>query len=149
MVDVRIGVRIGVGGRDSDVESLGDWLGRERESLWDWLRSERELRGHLRQGQAPGPEGAMGALAEVIVGVASSGAATALAKAMQVWLVQRRADVVLNISGPDGKQIMLDAKRVPDAEHLLNYVLGWTDDVPPVPPMADTDDVPHAPPMAD
>lgn len=121
-----VDVRISVSGRDSDAESL-----------WDWLRSDPEFRGHLRRGQVPGPEGAMGALAEVIVGVTSSGAATALAKAMQVWLVQRRADVMLKISGPQGREIFLDAKRVQDAEHLLNTVSGWADDVPPVPPVTD------------
>ncbi len=121
-----VDLRISVSGRDTDVESL-----------WDWLRSEPEFRGHLRLGQVPGPQGAMGALAEVIVGVASSGAATALAKAIRVWLVQRRSDVMLKISGPQGGEIVLDAKRVQDAERLLNNVLGWADNVPPAPPVAD------------
>lgn len=123
-----VDVRISVSGRDSDVESL-----------WDWLRREPEFRGHLRSGQVPGPEGTMGALAEVIVGVTSSGAATALAKAIQVWLVQRRADVMLKISGPQGREIVLDAKRVQDAENLMNNLLGWADSVPPAPPAAADD----------
>jgi hypothetical protein len=122
-------VRISVNGRDSDVESL-----------WDWLRSEPEFRGHLRLGQVPGPAGAMGALAEIIVGVASSGAAAALTKAIQVWLVQRRADVILKISGPQGREIVLDAKRVKDAEHMMNNVLGWADNAPPALPVADGED---------
>jgi Effector Associated Constant Component 1 len=122
-------VRISVNGRDSDVESL-----------WDWLRSEPELRGHLRLGQVPGPAGAMGALAEIIVGVTSSGAAAGLTKAIQVWLVQRRADVILKISGPQGREIVLDAKRVKDAEHMMNNVLGWADNVPPALPVADGED---------
>ena len=116
-----VDVRISVSGRDTDVESL-----------WDWLRSEPEFRGHLRLGQAPGPQEAMGALAEVIVGVTSSGAATALAKAVQVWLVQRRSDVVLKISRPQGGEIVVDAKRVPDAEHLLDKLLDWVENVPPL-----------------
>src|SRR5689334_14259815 len=44
-------LRITVNGRDSDVESLQDWL-----------RGEPEFRGHLGQGEAPGPDGAMGAV---------------------------------------------------------------------------------------
>lgn len=119
-------VRIGVSGRDTDVESL-----------WDWFRSEPEFRGHLRLVRVPGAPGSMGALAEVIVGVTSSGAATALARAIQVWLVQRRSDVMLKISGPQGGEIVLDAKRVPDTERLLHNVLGWADNVPSAPPVAD------------
>ena len=61
-------LHITVHGQDSDVESLQDWL-----------RSEREFRGQLRQGEAPGPDGAIGAVVDVIVGVVSSGAAAALA----------------------------------------------------------------------
>ncbi len=116
-------LRISVGGRDSDFESLGDWL-----------RSEPELRGYLRHGEAPGPVGSMGASTELIVGVISSGAATALARSLQVWLAQRRADVKLNVTGPQGRHIVLDAKRVPDAEHLLNIALGWAKDAPTAPP---------------
>ena len=118
-------LHITVGGRDSDVESLGDWL-----------RSEPELRGHLRRGETPAPVGAMGASTELIVGVISSGAATALARSLQVWLAQRRADVTIDVAGPQGRHIVLDAKRVPDAEHLLNTALGWAEDAPPVPPAA-------------
>lgn len=117
-------LHITVGGRDSDSESLSDWL-----------RSEPALRGQLRRGEMPGPVGTMGASTELIVGVISSGAATALARALQVWLTQRRADVVINVAGPQGRHIVLDAKRVPDAEHLLNNVLGWAKDAPRVPPV--------------
>lgn len=124
-----VDLRISVSGRDSDAESL-----------WDWLRAEPEFRRHLRLDQASAPEGAMGALVEVIVGVSSSGAATALAKAMQVWLVQRRADVMVKISGPRGEEIVLDAKRILDAEHLLDTLSGWTRDVPPASPVGDQED---------
>ena len=103
-------------GRDSDVESLQDWL-----------RGAPEFRGHLRQGEAPGPDGAMGAVVDVIVGVVSSGAATRLAKSLQVWLTQRRADVKLNVAGPQGRKVILDAKRVPDAERLLHTALDWAE----------------------
>lgn len=118
-------LHITVDGRDSDVESLRDWL-----------RNEPELRGHLRQGETPSPVGAMGASTELIVGVVSSGAATALVRSLQVWLAQRRADVKLNVAGPQGRQIVLDAKRVPNAEHLLNTALGWAAGAPPTPPPA-------------
>ena len=108
----------------------------DAESLRDWLRSEPQLRGHLRQGETPARRGAMGASTELIVGVISSGAATALARSLQVWLTQRRADVKLNVAGPQGRQVVLDAKRVPDAEHLLNTALGWAEGAPEQPPEA-------------
>jgi hypothetical protein len=116
--------------------TVGDGRESDVESLTDWLRSEPELRGYLRQGETPGPDGAMGASTELIVGVVSSGAATALARSLQVWLAQRRADVKLHVVGSHGRQIVLDAKRVPDAENLLTAALGWAEGGPPVPPVA-------------
>ena len=118
-------LHITVDGRDSDVESLQDWL-----------RAEPEFRGHLRQGEAPGPAGAQGAVVDVIIGVVSSGAATALATSLQVWLTQRRADVALKVSGPGGREVVLDAKRIPDAERLVNTALGWAGGDPPASPPA-------------
>lgn len=112
-------LHISVDGRDSDVESLQDWLG-----------SESELRGHLRRAETPGPAGAMGASTELVVGIISSGAATALVRSLQVWIAQRRADVKLNVVGPAGQRVVLDAKRVPDAERLLNTALGWAEGAP-------------------
>ena len=113
-------LRITVDGQDSDVESLQDWL-----------RGEPELRGNVRQSETPGPAGAMGAVVDVIVGVVSSGAATTLAKSLQVWLTQRRADVALKILGPEGREVVLDAKRIPDAERLVNTALAWAGGDPP------------------
>ena len=118
-------LHIAVDGRDGDVESLQNWL-----------RGEPELRGYLRQGETPGPSGAMGAAADVIIGVVSSGAATTLAKSLQVWLTQRRADVKIKVSGPGSRDVELDAKRIPDAERLLNTALGWTEGDPPASPAA-------------
>lgn len=116
-------LRLTVGGRDSDTESL-----------WDWLRNEPELRGHISEGETPGLVGEMGVSTELIVGVVSSGAATALVTSLQVWLTQRRSDVKLNVAGPQGRQVTLDAKRVADAENLLNTALGWAEGAPPAPP---------------
>jgi hypothetical protein len=78
----------------------------------------------------------MGASTELIVGIVSSGAATALVTSLQVWLTQRRADVALTVSGPGGLEVVLDAKRIPDAERLVNSVLGWTEGDPPASPAA-------------
>jgi Effector Associated Constant Component 1 len=120
-------LHITVDGRDSDVES---------ESLQDWLRAEPEFRGHLRQGEAPGSDGAMGASPELIVEIISSGVATALVTSLRVWLTQRRADVTLKLSGPDGRKVDLNVKRIPDAERLVNTALGWAEGDPPQSPPA-------------
>jgi hypothetical protein len=120
-----VDLRVTVDGQDSDVESLRDWL-----------RNEPELRGYLREAETPSPAGAMGGTTELIVGIVSSGAATALVTSLQVWLTQRRADVKLNVAGPQGRKVVLDAKRVPDAEHLLNTALGWAESAPQAPPAA-------------
>jgi hypothetical protein len=117
-------VRITVDGRDSD-----------QESLWDWLRHEPDFRGHLRQADTPGPPGTMGGSTELIVGVVSSGAATALVTSLQVWLTQRRADVKVSVTGPQGRTVVVDAKRIADAGRLLDTALGWAEG-PPVPPTA-------------
>ena len=115
-------LRITVDGQDTDAGSLREWL-----------RREPQLRGHLRQGETPAPAGAMGASTELIIGVVSSGAATALARSLQVWLAQRRADVKLKVAGPQGRQVILDAKRV-RRQHLLNTALGWAERAPAPPP---------------
>jgi hypothetical protein len=78
----------------------------------------------------------MGTSMEFIVAVVSSGTATALVRSLQVWLTQRRADVKLNVTGPQDRQVTLDAKRVSDAERLLNTALGWAEGAPPTPPEA-------------
>ena len=105
-------LRISVNERDTDAESL-----------WDWLRDDRDVRGELRLGQAPGPQEATGAPTEMIVDVTPSGAAVALVRSIQQWLSARpRADVTVKISGPKG-EIVLRAEQAQDAERLLSNVL--------------------------
>jgi len=58
-------------------------------------------------------------------------AATAQVTSLQVWLTQRRADVTINVTGPQGRKVALDAKRVPDAERLLSTALGWAEGASP------------------
>jgi hypothetical protein len=109
--------RIAVDGRDLD-----------RESLWDWLRCEPELRGRLRLGSSPAPAGTMGATAELVVqaSAALAGASAlwiALARSLTVWLVQRRSDVTITVTGPSGRTVSVSASRVDSAEQILRSVL--------------------------
>jgi hypothetical protein len=104
--------RIAVDGRDTDVESL-----------WDWLRHERELRGRLLVSRAAPSEAAMGAAAELVIEAAASGVMIALARSLSVWLIQRRSDITVMVTGPDGRQVSVAARRVADPEQILRGVL--------------------------
>ncbi len=116
----------------------------EAESLWRWLREEPELRGHLsRADPLPHPDRSR----SLVVAIATTAAATAgvvaaagagpavvvaatstvlpvLARVLTTWLRTRRSDVTITLTGPDGRQVSLDAKKANDAENLLRHVLG-------------------------
>jgi hypothetical protein len=106
--------RITVEGRDADAESL-----------WDWLRHEPELRGRLRARSASTPAEAMGAPIElvVILATATVPVASALARSLSTWLVQRRSDLTVTVTGPDGRQVSVSSRRIADPEKLLRAVL--------------------------
>jgi hypothetical protein len=95
--------------------------------LLDWLRREPELRGAVTARHLPGPQGSMGALAEVVVALGSSGAAAVLARSVHVWLTQRRSDVSVIVSGPGGRRVHVEVKRVAEAGELLNQIIDWVD----------------------
>ena len=102
-----------IDGTDTDVDSL-----------LDWLRSEADLRGRVRLGSGAIAPGTMGATPELVVGLsAAAGVATALARSLSVWLLQRRSDVTVIVTGPDGRHVAVSARRVADPEKLLLEVL--------------------------
>lgn len=98
---------------------------RDAESLWDWLRDEPELRGRLRTRSAPTPDETMGVPIELVVVLAAAtpAVAAALARSVSIWLVQRRSDLTIKVTGPDGRQISVSSRRVADPEQLLRAVL--------------------------
>jgi hypothetical protein len=109
--------RISVEGRDVDFESL-----------WDWLRNDPDLRGRLKLSAAAPVSDAMGASTDVLIqaGAAMAGAGAmwvALARSLSVWLVQRRSDLTITVTGPTGRKVTVAAKRVADAEQMLLTVL--------------------------
>ena len=65
--------------------------------------------------------GEMGAVTTIAVTLASTGTLTALAHALEVWLIQRRSDITLTVNLPDGRDVTLDAQRIQpgQAERLL------------------------------
>jgi hypothetical protein len=98
-------------------------------ALWDWLRSERELRGRVSLEMAPPSPGAMGVVSELVVTSLSTGTAAVLAASIQVWLTQRQADVMLSVTGPDGRQLTIEAHQVAAAEteQLLRNIFGLSE----------------------
>jgi hypothetical protein len=125
---VRVEARIAVDGRDAD-----------RESLWDWLTREPELRGRLLAVAAPAPREAMGAPADLVVQLAGATAVwAALASSLSVWLVQRRSDVTITVTLPDGRKVSVSAKRVDgmrvaDSEQIARRLLELGTATPPAP----------------
>jgi Effector Associated Constant Component 1 len=111
---VRPEVRITVEGQDTDTASL-----------WDWLRHEPELRGRLRASGTPVSEEAMGVPIELVVVLATATVpvTSALARSLSTWLVQRRSDLTVTVTGPDGRQVSMSSRRVADPEKLLRMVL--------------------------
>lgn len=115
----------GVGARIQVID--GDAVA-ELASLWEWLRAEPDLRGHVRMVPAlPGGE-EMGAVVEVLtVALGYGGAGAVLATSLTTWLRQRRADVTITVSTPEGRTVQLEASRVADPLPLLREVLRDSD----------------------
>jgi hypothetical protein len=102
-VGVVASVIVGVAGaRDVDV------------ALLEWLRTVPELRGRVQRDRTSARPGEQGASGDLVVAVASTGAATALATSLQVWLANRHTDVTVSVSVPGGRQVTLNAAHAPD-----------------------------------
>jgi hypothetical protein len=110
--------RIAIEGSDTD-----------RVALWDWLQDDRDLRGRVRRDTAVAA-GQMGGEIEYVVGaVVGAGAVwAALARTVAIWLVQRRSDVTITVTGPDGRKATISAKRTKDPEAIIREVLDATAD---------------------
>ncbi|MGK5741390.1 effector-associated constant component EACC1 [Micromonospora sp. URMC 103] len=92
-------------------------------SLLDWLRREDELRGRVRLEQPPPRPGEMGALTDaLVVALGSGGAVAVLAGSLSTWLSQRGTSVEVQITGPDGRQLIVRAQRARDLPALVREV---------------------------
>jgi hypothetical protein len=93
--------------------------------LLEWLSQEPELQGLVHPaGTAPGP-GEMGVWSDVLVAaVGSGGAASVLAASLKTFLsLPQRSDVTIVVTGPDGRRVEIDAKRVGDVEALVRQAV--------------------------
>jgi membrane-associated two-gene conflict system component 1 (EACC1) len=118
------------GAPDADVALLG------------WLRTVPELRGRVHRERVIAQSGEQGASGDLVVALASTGAATALVTSLQVWLANRHTDVTVSVSVPDGRQVTVNAARVPDltqVRELLSAALA--EDVDPHADRSDGDGV--------
>jgi hypothetical protein len=92
-------------------------------ALRDWLASEDELRGRVRVHRRPPNPGEMGAVLDVLaVAVGSGGAVGVLIRSLLSWLGGRRADVIVTVSAPDGRQITVEVRRTSDPQAVLREV---------------------------
>lgn len=104
-----------VAGRDTQAELL---------SLRDWLAREDDLRGYVAIDQLVVAPGEMGAVVDVLsVAVGAGGAVTVLANSISVWLTQRHSDVKIEVTGGDGRSVIVEAQRVRDAAELVELAL--------------------------
>jgi Effector Associated Constant Component 1 len=95
--------------------------------LFAWLGREEELRGKVRLQDRPLVPGEMGTLPDLIaVAIGSGGVASVLAGSLSTWLAQRKSDITLKVTGPDGRIVELKAQRVGEANALLREVLRET-----------------------
>ena len=110
---------------DFKISVEGDDRISELERLCAWLGQEEQLRGLVAAGPVPPRPGELGALVEVLaVAVGSGGTLSVLAASLTGFLSQpRNADVRIVITGPDGRRVEIDAKRVGDVETLVRCAL--------------------------
>ncbi|RKS79339.1 hypothetical protein BZB76_0800 [Actinomadura pelletieri DSM 43383] len=99
----------------------------ELRALRSWLVAEDELRGRVRHVAQPPEPGTLGATVEILtVAIESGGAAVALVSALITWLQQRRGQMTVKVTRPDGTSLELttDTSTTEDrARELLTELL--------------------------
>ena len=96
----------------------------ESADLLEWLSTEPDLRGRVVREHQPPALGEMGAVSDVLVATLGGGGLMALARTLQVWLQQRRADVTVELEHAHGGRIRVAVNRVSDPEKIVKEVLG-------------------------
>ncbi|MEU8104893.1 hypothetical protein AB0C18_14345 [Nonomuraea muscovyensis] len=88
------------------IEVQSDDTAADLRSLLAWLSREEGLRGRVRLRQEPAAERMGGAADALVIALTSGGTVTVVARAVQTWLVQRKADITIKTDGTiDGKRI--------------------------------------------
>ncbi|HEY4454676.1 MAG TPA: hypothetical protein VGN81_10240 [Pseudonocardiaceae bacterium] len=111
---------------ESPVLSLGIAGPEAQAALRDlsgWLASEDELRGRLELRRKPIVPGQLGGVLDVLtVALGSGGAGAVLGTSLSTWLIQRRADVSVTVTGPDGRKVTVDVHRAADPAEIIREV---------------------------
>lgn len=92
-------------------------------SLLAWLRRDQALIGEVLTRRETPDAGQMGGLTTVVVALGGGTSVSALARSLRTWMVQRRSDLTVEVSRPDGHTVRIDAKRINDVENLINRAL--------------------------
>ncbi|GGY86800.1 effector-associated constant component EACC1 [Streptomyces nitrosporeus] len=102
---MRVTLSVDVG--DKDVDGAHD-------DLYQWLRQDPDLRAFVRREYpAAPPDGAMGALGELIsLLLAPGGPTAAVGAAVVVWLQGRRGSQTVTLTLPDGTQVVVSSEKV-------------------------------------
>lgn len=106
--------------RAADVESLWRWLD-ERPELYARRvdqGSHLDISQELLVAVVTTAAGAIAAIGFPAVAVAAA-SLPALARALKIWLTTRRPEVAVTVTGPYGRQVLLDARRIENPERLL------------------------------
>ena len=91
-------------------------------ALSNWLRDVPELRGRVQRERVLERSGQQGASGDLVVALASTGAATALVTSLQVWLANRHTDVMVSVTVPDGRQVTVNATRAHDLTRVRDLL---------------------------
>src|SRR5215470_5300918 len=84
----------------------------ELSSLHGWLTGGEPLRGTVTVERSDGDGTTMGWLAEVVtVALGNAGAVSALAGSLATWLVSRRSQVKIKVTGPGGRCVEVDVRQ--------------------------------------
>ncbi|WP_063832353.1 effector-associated constant component EACC1 [Streptomyces novaecaesareae] len=98
---------------DVTLTAAGGQEADELRSLRTWLTDVDELRGRVTSVESPPVPGTLGPVLDALaVALGPGGVATALATAVISWIRQRRGEVTLKISRPDGASVEISGKRV-------------------------------------
>ncbi|WP_371776658.1 hypothetical protein [Streptomyces sp. NBC_01438] len=108
------------------IRLTGETARPELTALADWLSREDELRGRSAIERPEAHPGHMGGMSEVvIVALGAQGAGTVLAASLSVWIRHRRPSADIEVTGPDGQNVKISLRDVPEAhlEAVLRRVL--------------------------
>ncbi len=112
-------VRIQVGGGTDDAQDMA--------SLKDWFDHDPKLRGLVKPESSPPPPGKMGFPVDALIALLGNGEAiAAMAASVTTWLLTRRSQVRVKVTGEQGHSVELDIRST-NAEKLLRSVLDGPD----------------------